>query len=285
MQLADSNRLSLKGLLQERRAAISPESAGFPRRTSGRGRRAVGLSQEQMDCLLHRAPGTYNRFENGQLAKVSNEFLTAVAKALRLNEQEWTILWRLARRENPPYALHEDSGMTVPGVWRGVMERINGAMAYVTDAEWNVLAHNEDYRSLFPRGEPPANTMRWMLLDDEARTEVLTDWEGRWAPLVMPQLRHAREMRPDNATLARIEADVLADPVAGPIYREAATAPIPYPDGSERPIHHAVHGPGWVTTCVAEPVTSPGSRVMLLVYTPGRSLAERHPVLSAPLRS
>ncbi|WP_418955235.1 helix-turn-helix domain-containing protein [Streptomyces tritici] len=285
MRLAASDRHSLKQLLQERRAAIDPQSAGLPRRVPGPGRRAAGLSQEQMDELLDRAPGTYNRFENGKLANPGNALLTDVARVLRLTEQEWAVLWRLARKESPPHALHRDSGMSVPGVWQRVVDQVTGAMAYINDAEWNVLAHNEEYRRLFPRSEPPGNTMRWMLLDPEARTEVLIDWGTRWAPVVMPQLRHAVKLRPHNAALARLEADVLDDPVAGPLYREASTAPIPYPDGSERPVRHAVHGPGWVTTCVAEPVTSPGARVMLLLFTPGASLAERHPVLTAPLTS
>ncbi|OAR23935.1 hypothetical protein A8W25_15775 [Streptomyces sp. ERV7] len=134
-------------------------------------------------------------------------------------------------------------------------------------------------------GEVPANTMRWMTLDPEAREDVLTDWEDRWAPMVLPQLRHGVEMRPNHVELRRLEAEIQADPVAGPLYRESGATPIPYPDGSERPIRHSRYGPGWVTTCVAEPVTSPGARVMLLLYTPGASLVSRNPVLSAPLTS
>lgn len=124
--------------------------------------------------------------------------------------------------------------------------------------------------------------MRWMLLDREAREVVLGDWADSWAPVVMPQLRHAVELHPQNAALARLEDDVRRDPVAGPLYAVAAAAPIAYPDGTERPINHALYGPGWVTTCVAEPVTSPGARVMLLIYTPGDSLASHSP---APRKS
>ncbi|MGW2816888.1 hypothetical protein [Streptomyces sp. NPDC001415] len=139
LHLADADRAALRSLLRERallrerRAAVSPGSAGFPPRRPGPGRRAAGLSREQMDLLLDRTPGTYNRFENGQLPTPSAELLTAVA------------------------------------------------------------------------------------------------------------------------TL--------------------------------RPINHALYGPGWVTTCVAEPVTSPGARVMLLIYTPGEPLASRSPVPQASLPS
>ncbi|MFJ3901100.1 XRE family transcriptional regulator [Streptomyces sp. NPDC090025] len=284
MRRADHDRRALKEFLQERRAAIAPQSVGFPA-PSGRGRRAAGVSQEQLDQLLCRAPGTYNRLENGQMPNPAGELLSRLAWLLRMNEQDWAILWRLTRREHPPYTLHRDSGLALPGVWRGVVEAVSGVMAYVNDAEWNVLAVNAEFRALFPRCEPPANTMRWMLLDPEARTAILTDWATRWAPVVMPQLRHAVELRPDNTALAGIERDVLADPVAGPLYREFTATPVPYPDGSERPIHHAVLGPGWIATCVSEPVTSPGARVMLLTFTPGAPLVERRPLLQAPLRS
>ncbi|MEV6725406.1 helix-turn-helix domain-containing protein [Streptomyces xanthochromogenes] len=268
MHLAAADRAALRTLLRERRAAVSPASAGFPPRRPGPGRRVAGLSQEQMDVLLERTPGTYNRFENGQLSTPSAELLTAVATVLRLGEQEWVFLWRLTRREAPPNPLHRDSGLSVPEEWHGLVDGISGAIAYINDAEWNLLAHNKEFAELFPGGEPPANPMRWMLLDPEAREVVLGDWAESWAPLVMPQLRHAVELHPRNAALARLQADVRRDPVAGPLYAAAAAAPIAYPDGSARPLNHALYGPGRVTTCVAEPVTSPGARVVLLLYTP-----------------
>ncbi|MEU9197240.1 helix-turn-helix domain-containing protein [Streptomyces hundungensis] len=285
MHLAAADRAALRALLRERRAAVSPASLGFPPRKPGPGRRAAGLSQEQLDLLLERTPGTYNRFENGQLATPSAELLCAVATVLRFDEQEWVFLWRLTRRENPPSPLHRASGLSVPGEWQRVVDGISGALAYINDAEWNLLAHNKEFAALFPGGEPPANPMRWMLLDPQAREVVLADWARSWAPVVMPQLRHAVELRPENAALARLEDDVRRDPVAGPLYEAAASAPIAYPDGSERPLNHALYGPGWVTTCVAQPVTSPGARVMLLLYTPGDSLASRSSFPQAPQMS
>lgn len=282
MPLPVRDRRILKQLLQERRAAIDPVTVGFPPRAPGPGRRAAGLSQEQMDELLTRTPGTYNRFENGQLAKPGADLLTAVARILRLDEQEWAFLWRLTRRGNPPSTLHEASGMSVSGVWRRAVDQIRGAMAYIHDVEWNVIAHNEDFRHFFPRGQAPANMMRWMLLDPEARSEVLVHWETHWAPAVMPHLRHTAELRPSNTALARLEHDVLNDSVAGPIYRASVGGPVPYVDGSDLPVRHAVHGPGRVVTCLAEPVTAPGARIMLIFYTAGGSLTEPHPVLTAP---
>ncbi|WP_051716754.1 helix-turn-helix domain-containing protein [Streptomyces sp. NRRL F-5727] len=268
VRLSPDDRRSLKRVLQERRAAIDPTSRGFPRRSPGPGRRAAGLSQEQMDDLLLRSRGTYNRFENGRLPRPSGDFLAAVAKILGLSEQEWTFLWRLTRKENPPRTLHSGSGMSVAGMWQQIVDRIDGAVAYVSDAEYTVIAHNAEFRRLFPPGRAPLNVMRYLLLDVRARTETLTDWETRWAPAMVPHFKQSVEARPDSLLLASLERAVLADPLVGPLYRASASVPVAYADGSELPIHHAVHGPGVLTTCLAEPVSAPGARVNLSFYTP-----------------
>ncbi|MGW8767876.1 MmyB family transcriptional regulator [Streptomyces sp. NPDC055815] len=269
MRLTAGDRRALKHVLQERRAAIDPVTVGFPGRSAGPGRRAAGLSQEQMDELLNRTRGTYNRFENGQLVNPGSDFLAAVAKTLGMNEQEWTFLWRLTRKESPPRVLHCTAGTSLAGVWQRAVDQVRGALAFLSDAEWNVVAHNAEFGRFFPRGEAPANIMRWLLLEPEARTEVLTHWESQWAPAMMPHLKHSTELRPDNPALARLERDVLDDPVAGPLYRAAASVPVPFVDGSELPARHAVHGPGRLVTCLAEPVTAPGARLNLSFYVPG----------------
>ncbi|MFD0368167.1 helix-turn-helix domain-containing protein [Streptomyces sp. NPDC127114] len=267
MRLSASDRGRLKEILQKRRAALDPVTMGFPERRPGPGRRAAGLSQEQMDVLLTRTVGTYNRFENGQLANPATDFLTAVARTLRLDEHEWAFLWQLLRKERPPHPLHSSSGMSIAGVWHRIIDRVGDSVAFVHDAEWNVLVHNEGFRRFFPRGQAPANIMRYMLLDPEARTEVLTDWETQWVPAMMPHLKHTAALRSGNDGLARLERDVLADPVTGPLYRDCASAPIPFYDGSELPVRHAVYGPGRLTTCLADLVAAPGARLNISLFT------------------
>ncbi|WMX48313.1 helix-turn-helix domain-containing protein [Streptomyces roseicoloratus] len=268
MRLSASDRGLLKEMLQKRRAALDPVTMGFPKRLPGPGRRAAGLSQEQMDALLMRTVGTYNRFENGQLANPGTDFLAAVARTLRLDEQEWAFLWRLTRKEHPPHALHSNSGESVAEVWHRIIEQVGDAVAFIHDIEWNVLAHNEAFRRLFPHGQAPANIMRLLLLDPVARTDVLIDWETRWVPALMPHLKHAAELRPGNDGLTRLERDVLADPVTGPLYRDSASVPIPFYDGSELPLRHAVLGPGVLTTCLADLTAAPGARLHISMFTP-----------------
>lgn len=272
------NKKALKALLRERRALADPSDYGMTRPT-GQGRRAPGLSQHQVDQLVGRTLGTYHRLESGTYTNPPADLLRDIARLFALNEQEWVSLCRYARREDPPGPLYPTSGHAVPGVWQEAVDGITH-MAYVTDASWDLLAHNTAFAALFPDGQLPRNTMRWMLLDPEAR-RILTDWPNAWAPLVMPQLQAALAARPEDETLQQIEKEVLADTVAGPLYEASSRGSI-HPDGDERPLEHAVDGPGWVTMCAAQPMTAPGARLIVLVFHAGTRRAHaRTPMLRA----
>lgn len=266
---------ALNKLLRASRARIAPETHGLPRPT-GSGRRAPGLTQTQVDLLIHRSPGTYRHLEAGHNDKAGFDLLRDISRLFGFNEQEWSTLCQHARGENPPFPLYDTAGDAVPSAWA---DAVNGVMhpCYVTDASWNLLACNQGFHELFDGGRAPANTMRWMLLDGR---EQLTDWATAWAPLVMPQLEYALAGRPDDQVLTDIKTEVLADPVAQPLYDAGGTSI--HPDGDERPIRHAIQGPGWVTMCVAQPLTAPGSRFMILVFRPGpRRTTQRPPMLQA----
>lgn len=272
-----THKAALKTLLEERRSLIDPHQHDreLP---PGKGRRApgLGLTQQHVDELCHVATGTYRRLESGTYRNPPIKLLRSVAQLFAMNEQEWTTLCRLAGIGNPPDPLTPRSGKEIPGVWQEAVDGMQH-MAYVTDASWDLIAYNKPFARLFPEGHMPWNTMRWMALDPDAR-RTLTDWHTAWAPLVLPQLRAALTQRPEDETLLRIEEDVLADPSCAPIYR-AGGGHI-HPDGDERPIRHAVNGPGWVTMCAAQPMTAPGARLIVLVFHPGERRAHtRTPIL------
>ncbi|QEV16372.1 helix-turn-helix domain-containing protein [Streptomyces alboniger] len=263
------NKTALRALLRERRALIAPESHGFSR-PRGQGRRAPGLSQHQVDQLLHRTFGTYHRLESGNYPNPPASLLRDVARLFGLNEQEWVSLCRYALLQDPPGPLHPSSGKEIPGVWQEAVESITH-MAYVTDASWELLAHNEPFEAMFPDRRVPTNTMRWMLLEPDGR-EQLTDWRDSWVPMVLPQLRAALVARPDDEILRAIEKEVVADPELSHLYDSDGA--LIHPDGHERPLRHAVHGLGWVSICAAQPMTAPGSRLFILIYHPG--MERRH---------
>ncbi|MEV5444617.1 helix-turn-helix domain-containing protein, partial [Streptomyces sp. NPDC052644] len=267
------DKVALRYLLRERRALISPESHGLSRPTR-QGRRAPGLSQAQIDQLLHRAPDTYGRLESGRYPNPPVDLLEDVARLLGMSEQEWVALWRYALGQDPPHPLHAGTGETVPGTWRLALDGISH-MAYVSDRSWNMLAYNEPFAALFPGRRVPSNVMRWMAVDPEARS-VLRHWETAWAPLVLPQLRAALAADPEDPTLCGIEKEVLDDPVAARVY-ESAGAYV-HPDGGDRPVRHAEHGPGWITVCAAQPMAAPRARLLIMPFHPG----ERRPTGPPP---
>ncbi|MEU3656451.1 helix-turn-helix domain-containing protein [Streptomyces sp. NPDC032161] len=262
------HKKSLREFLRARRALIAPETVGLARPT-GQGRRAAGLSQQQVDQLLGRSIHTCYRLETGRYPNPPADLLRDIGVLYQLDEHEWVMLHRYALEQDPPGPLLPESGYQVPGAWQAAVDGI-GHMAYVCDAAWHVITHNQALPSMFPSGKVPSNILRWMCLADEART-VLADWPTAWAPRVLPQLRAALAARRDPY-LQQLETDVLADPVAGPLYE--APGVVNHPDGDERPLNHPVHGPGWVTMCSASPDSSPGARLMILVY---RQTPHTHP--------
>ncbi|CAM5720045.1 XRE family transcriptional regulator OS=Streptomyces alboniger OX=132473 GN=CP975_01595 PE=4 SV=1 [Streptomyces alboniger] len=249
------NKTALRALLRERRALIAPEAHGFSR-PRGQGRRAPGLSQHQVDQLLHRTFGTYHRLESGNYPNPPNTLLRDVARLFGLNEQEWVSLNRYASSRTRRAPCTSPPARRFPGVWQEAVDGISH-MAYVTDASWDMLAFNKPLAAMFPEGNVPANVMRWMVLDPDGR-RALMNWHAAWAPMVLPQLRAALASRPDDDTLLQIEKEVLADPETADLYRRGVS--YPHPDGDERPLFHPEQGPGWVTMCTAQPMTAPGAR-------------------------
>lgn len=269
------HKQSLRQFLKERRARIQPETVGLTR-PSGRGRRAAGLSQQQLDQLLGRGTHAYHSLENGKYPNPPIDLLYDLGRLLRLTEDEWVMLNRYAREQEPPGPLDPNSGYQVLGTWEDAVCGMDH-MAYVCDAAWNILAHNPQLTAMFPTRQVPDNVLRWMCLSGEART-VLTDWDTAWAPRILPQLRAALAARRDP-TLQQLETDVLNDPTTGPLYQ--APGVVNHPDGDERPLNHPVHGPGWVTMCSASPDSSPGARLMILLFRTGERRTENRPPLRA----
>ncbi|PBC72302.1 MULTISPECIES: helix-turn-helix domain-containing protein [unclassified Streptomyces] len=272
---------ALAGLLEARRALIDPATVPGIQVAQNPGRRAAGrgLTQSHVDQMAGYDNNTYNRLINGKIHNPSFKLLRAYANALRLTEQEWVAMCRYARGDDPNSRLHPRSGLEVPGMWKDVIDG-SRHMAYITDQSYNLLAHNEPFVSLFAHQQPPPNMMEWMLLSDEART-TLTGWKTVWTPYVLPQLRGARAILPDDETLARIEDAVIKDTECGPLYEERSTAQV-HPDGQERPLLHPTLGPCWVQICAAEPLSSPNARVMFVKLNPGADPSQiRRPYLRA----
>jgi transcriptional regulator with XRE-family HTH domain len=221
------------------------------------------LTQAQVARALGCSTETYSRFERDRGSTPSSEFLQRLAEILSLNEYQWRELWLAAVGHGPPWSLHPAAGSSAPELWRLAVHQLE-TMAFLGTAAWEVLESNAAFARMFPDGRPPANVLRWMLLDEEAREVVLMDWEDRWCPALISLLAAARAAHPLNPMLQQLEADVRSDAVAGTIFREAAgtfTRP-----AEELPMRHATLGRGWAHLSPAEPIDTPGARITLIGF-------------------
>ncbi|GAA2787348.1 helix-turn-helix transcriptional regulator [Saccharopolyspora taberi] len=140
------NRSDIRGFLASRRARITPEQVGLP--TSGR-RRVPGLRREEVAVLAGVSTDWYTRLEKGHISGVSEDVLAAVAQALRLDEDERTYLFDLARAARPtrraPSRRREDR-LPPPVQW--LLDSMTMSAGFVRNGRLDVVATNPLARAL-----------------------------------------------------------------------------------------------------------------------------------------
>ncbi|TKK89576.1 transcriptional regulator [Herbidospora galbida] len=85
-------RARLADFLRTRREALQPEDVGLPRGTR---RRTGGLRREEVAALSAMSTDYYSRIEQQRGPQPSEQMLAAIARALRLTDQERDHLFRL----------------------------------------------------------------------------------------------------------------------------------------------------------------------------------------------
>ncbi|MFF5078594.1 helix-turn-helix transcriptional regulator [Actinoplanes sp. NPDC000266] len=165
----------LRGFLTTRRARLTPDQAGVPKFSGVR--RVPGLRREEVAHLAGVSVDYYTRLERGRVAGASREVLDAVARALRLGEDErdhFLSLVAAIQRTRP----ERPAGRPVV---RPELRRVLDALAtpaFIQNDRLDFLYANRLGRAVFSLqpGEP-FNTLRFQLLDPRARDFYL-DWEG-----------------------------------------------------------------------------------------------------------
>jgi transcriptional regulator with XRE-family HTH domain len=174
---AAGDRGELREFLRTRRARITPEEAGLAPVPGIR--RVPGLRREEVARLAGVSVDYYVRLERGRGVNASEAVLDAIARALRLNDDERGHLFAVARpartrpRPLPPQRVR-------PGLYR-VLETMTDVPALIVGRRTDVLATNRLARALYtdfdalPHRE--RNLSRFIFLDEGAR-ELYADWEG-----------------------------------------------------------------------------------------------------------
>ncbi|TVT14763.1 helix-turn-helix domain-containing protein, partial [Amycolatopsis rhizosphaerae] len=195
--------------LKSRRAALRPEEVGItPHPTR---RRVSGLRREELAMLANVSITHYTRLEQGRTVSVSDGLLEAIARTLRLTDDETVHLKDLARpaaassRPAPSRVAHASgsarqllAAMTdVPAL---VLDRRNDVLA------WNRLGHALLAGHLAPAGpDTPAtrpNLTRMLFLDEQYR-QLYANWHDQ-AQLAVASLRLVAGRHPDDRSLAEL---------------------------------------------------------------------------------
>ncbi|QNP68629.1 helix-turn-helix domain-containing protein [Streptomyces roseirectus] len=208
MDHSDDNRAQIRDFLTSRRARITPEQAGMA--ASSR-RRVPGLRREEVAVLAGVSTEWYTRLEKGHIAGVSEDVLDAVARALRLDTDERTYLFDLARAARPArHAPARRKEVAAPPRVEWLLDSMTLSAAYVRDGRMDVIASNALARALFaPLFESPAtkergraNIARFIFLDPAAR-DFYVDWD-RAAVVTAALLRAQAGREPHDPVLREL---------------------------------------------------------------------------------
>jgi len=187
--MEDMDRTGLAAFLRSRREALQPGDVGLP---DGARRRAPGLRREEVAQLTGMSVDYYTRLEQNRGPQPSEQMLAALARALRLTDDERDYLFRTAghtapdRRGSLPHV--------APALLR-VLDRLDDTPAMVLSNLGEPLVANRMAQALF--GDVSARTglarsdvYRWFT-EPDSREVYPEDDRPRQARALVANLRVA----------------------------------------------------------------------------------------------
>jgi transcriptional regulator with XRE-family HTH domain len=187
--------------LRARRQRTAPEDIGLP--GSGR-RRTPGLRREELAAAAGISTTWYTFLEQGRDVRASDQVLTAIANALRLDDAERAHLVAISTDDRVDTRDFEYLAPEVADV-PGLMEP---NPAYVTGSSYDLLAGDRAASELFPGAfevQRP-NLARWVFTDPVAR-DVLVDWADV-AQGLLARLRANAGRHPGSSRFAQLEREL-----------------------------------------------------------------------------
>ncbi|HXA60695.1 MAG TPA: helix-turn-helix transcriptional regulator [Streptosporangiaceae bacterium] len=201
------DRRELAGFLKNRRERVQPRDVGLE---AGPRRRTPGLRREEVARLAGMSVDYYIRLEQARGPRPSRQVLGALARALRLTDDEREYIFNLAgeRAEPPPGPPQE-----VPQGILQLLDRLDDTPAFVQDAKYDVLAWNAlaaalivDFGTLKPSDRNP---IRWFFQSDPCPADF--DEEHRqFMRAAVGDLRAAAGRYPGDPGVKRLIAEMSA---------------------------------------------------------------------------
>ncbi|MGW3346366.1 helix-turn-helix transcriptional regulator [Nonomuraea rubra] len=255
-------REQLADFLRRRREAIRPAEvglAGNPRR------RTSGLRREEVAMLAGMSVDYVVRLEQGRSSQPSTQLLGALARALRLSDDERDHLFHLAGHRPPP--ADGVARLARAGLMR-MLDLLGDTPALVLSDLGEVLAQNR--AALLMAGDLTRFTgdrrylvYRWFT-EDAARAVHLPEDREHQARQMVADLRAVAGRRAGDPTVARLIERLQAE--SADFRRLWAEHEVAVRRASRKTLLNPRVGP-LVMDC--ETLITPDQRQQLLVFTPG----------------
>ncbi|MEO3847067.1 helix-turn-helix transcriptional regulator [Streptomyces sp. B8F3] len=194
------DRTELADFLRRSRARLTPADVGLP---PGARRRTPGLRREEVAQLAGMSADHYTRLEQARGSRPSRQMLAAVARGLRLGDDERDYLFHLAGEE-PPRA--RGAGAHVrPGLLL-ILDRLTDTPAQVLADCGDVLAQNAMSRALSgdtaDRAGDGRNIVWRFFTEPDGRALIPPEDREHVARRAVADLRATVARRPDDARVA-----------------------------------------------------------------------------------
>ncbi len=264
---AELRRAELASFLRSRRERIAPAQVGVP--ANGR-RRTPGLRREEVAQLAGVGVTWYTWLEQGRDIRVSDQVLEAISRALLLDRDERSHLFRLAGAADSAVA---KECAAVSAEVHSVLAQLEPFPACVQNGKYDVLAYNRVYGRLVSDLDAlpiEGRNCIWLLFTDPVWRKVVVDWDEA-----------ARRM---TANLRGLMADHVGEPAWKQLVSRLRAAS---PEFAELWARHDVQGienkskryknpqVGMLKLHVTNTWLAPRPGNRLLVYTPADADSER----------
>jgi transcriptional regulator with XRE-family HTH domain len=205
------DRAELADFLRRHRERLTPADVGMP---PGLRRRTPGLRREEVAQLAGMSTDYLSRLEQGRGPQPSTQVLAALARALRLTDDERDHVYYLAGRTPPPQ--HHRNAHVSPGLLH-VLDHLTDSAAFVVSDLGEVLVQNRVAIALHGDQSGFTGMDRYMIWRWFTRTLDRTRFPEEDWPM------HARTSVADlRATAARRAGDVDVEEVVGALIESSA---------------------------------------------------------------
>jgi len=200
---------ALADFLRRRREAIRPAEVGLP---DGVRRRTAGLRREEVAQLTGMSVDYYSRLEQARSTQPSPQMVRALARALRLSDDETAHVYRLAGHAVPDRA---GPSTHVRPALLFVLDQLRDAAAFVCSDTYVVLAQNDVARLLMGDVVPAhigfRSSIAWQwFMNPGGRDRVPEQQRHRHSQITVADLRAAWARRRNDADMAELVDNLLA---------------------------------------------------------------------------